>query len=913
MAQATVARTDQPAKRDNWYAKAPTEVLSEFGTNRETGLTAAQVQENLAKYGPNSLKQEKPPSRWAVALQQLRDPMNLLLIAVTVVSILIGEGTTALLVGFLVAFNVIMATNQELKARASVEALAKMQIPNAKVIRDGALKEIPVPEVVPGDLINVEAGDIVPADGRLLRSATLETQEAALTGESVPIPKDPSPVEREDVPLGDRTDMLYQNTSVTRGSGQIVVTATGMNTEVGRIATMLASVERTRSPLQIQLDDLTKKIAAIAWGAVAIIVVVGAIRGLSFQDLMLLGIAMAISAIPTGMPTFVQGMLAYGAGQLAENKAVVRNLTDVETLGATSAINSDKTGTLTMNQMTARQLFYEGQWYNVEGQGYSKSGSILGVAGGPAPDLLSLAYVSALDSDATVSDDGVVVGDPTEAALVVLAAKTGVSVEESRRTYPRVAEVPFDSAYKFMTTFHRLPLRDGEQIVALMKGGPDVVLARCTTAQWAGGAIVPLQEVRPDIDAANERLGSSGLRVLALAARPMGDFPMDELTSDPMAQVQELRFLGLVGIIDPLRAEAKAAVVEALGAGIDVRMITGDHVVTGQAIAHELGLGPGGMTGAEFAAKSDDEIKRDLPNLHVFGRVAPEDKLRLAQIMQSQGLIVAMTGDAVNDAAALKQADIGVAMGSGSEVSKQAAKMVLTDDNFATLVKAVALGRSIYSKISTYVNYQMSQLISLVGLFLLATIFNINSGVAMLPTQVIFLNFFVSIFPVVAILLAPMSPSIMQAKPRDPKERIANRSAVIRWIIFGLILAVSALIAILGAPGELSIDSASVPITMGFAVIGFGTAWSSLVFRPGNAPAWERPVFKTLLFTFSPMALVVLATELGFLQRLLDTLPLSGGQWMVCLLLSLPYAIAVEIDKIFRRRSAAAQAAAGQA
>jgi Ca2+-transporting ATPase len=908
MAQ-TLERTDQPVKRDNWYAKQPTEVLSAFGTNRETGLTAAQVQENLAKYGPNSLKEEKPPSRWAVALQQLRDPMNLLLIAVTVVSILIHEGSTALLVGLLVAFNVIMATNQELKARASVEALAKMQIPNAKVIRDGSLREIPVPEVVPGDLINVESGDIVPADGRLLRSATLETQEAALTGESVPIPKDAAPVEREDVPLGDRTDMLYQNTSVTRGSGQMVVTATGMNTEVGRIATMLASVERTRSPLQIQLDDLTKKIAAIAWGAVAIIVVVGAFRHLSFQDLMLLGISMAISAIPTGMPTFVQGMLAYGAGQLAENKAVVRNLTDVETLGATSAINSDKTGTLTLNQMTARQLFYEGQWYSIEGQGYSKSGAILGVAGGAAPDLLSLAYVSALDSDATVSDDGVVVGDPTEAALVVLAAKTGVSVEESRRTYPRIAEVPFDSAYKFMTTFHRLPLREGEQVVALMKGGPDVVLARCTTAQWLGGAIIPLAEVRSEIDAANERLGSSGLRVLALAGRPMGDFPIDQLTADPMAQVQDLRFLGLVGIIDPLRAEAKAAVEEALGAGIDVRMITGDHVVTGQAIARELGLGPGGMTGAEFAAKSDDEIKRDLPNLHVFGRVAPEDKLRLAQIMQSQGLIVAMTGDAVNDAAALKQADIGVAMGSGSEVSKQAAKMVLTDDNFATLVKAVALGRSIYSKISTYVNYQMSQLIALVGLFLLATIFNINSGVAMLPAQVIFLNFFTSIFPVIAILLAPMSPSIMQAKPRDPKERIANRSAVIRWIIFGLILAVSALIAILAAPGEPAFDSASVPITMGFAVIGLGTAWSSLVFRPGDAPAWERPVFKTLLFTLAPMALVVLATEIGFLQRVLETVSLSGGEWMVCLLLSLPFALTVEIDKAFRRRRAAAHAA----
>jgi Ca2+-transporting ATPase len=390
--------------------------------------------------------------------------------------------------------------------------------------------------------------------------------------------------------------------------------------------------------------------------------------------------------------------------------------------------------------------------------------------------------------------------------------------------------------------------------------------------------------------------------VLALAARPMGDFPVDQLTADPMAQVHDLRYLGLVGIIDPLRPEAKTAVTSALGAGIDVRMITGDHVVTARAIAHELGLGPGGMTGAEFASKSDEEIKEALPNLHVFGRVAPEDKLRLAQIMQSQGLIVAMTGDAVNDAAALKQADIGVAMGSGSEVSKQAAKMVLTDDNFATLVKAISLGRNIYAKITTYVNYQMSQLIGLVSLFLLATIFNINSGVALLPTQVIFLNFVVSVAPVVAIMLAPVSTIIMQEKPRDPKEKIANRPNVTRWVIFGLILGASGLAAILAAPGEPSFDTASVPITMGFAVIGLGTAWASLVFRPGNAPAWERPVFKPLLLTIAPMVGVVLSTEIGFFQRLLDTLPLSGGQWMACLALSLPYALAVELDKAYRRR-----------
>jgi Ca2+-transporting ATPase len=902
MAQLTAESAGSPPKRDDWYARPPTEVLAAFACDPQSGLTADQVRDNAAKYGPNTLKQEKPPSVWAVALQQLIDPMNIMLIAVAVVSMLIHEWATAILVWLLVAFNVIMGAQQEMKARASVEALAKMQVPSARVVRDGTLQQIPATELVPGDLVNVESGDIVPADGRILQSATLETQEAALTGESVPIAKDSAAIDRAGLPLGDRIDMLYQNTSVTRGSGQFVVTATGMNTEVGRIATMLTSVERTRSPLQVQLADLTKKIAWIAWGAVVIIVVVGKLRGLTFQELMLLGIAMAISAIPTGMPTFVQSMLAYGANQLAQAAAVVRNLTDVETLGATSAINTDKTGTLTLNQMTARQLFYEGDWFEVKGEGYAKSGEILGVAGAPPPDFAPLAYISALASDATVGDDGAVVGDPTEAAVVVLAAKIGVSAEETRKAYPRLAQVPFDSAYKFMATFHRLPLKEGEQVVALVKGGPDVILARCATAQWADNEVLQIERVRGAIDAANERLGSSGLRVLALAGRPMGDFSQEMLAAEPMEQVQDLRFYGLVGIIDPLRPEAKPAVETALAAGIDVRMITGDHVVTAEAIARELGLGPGGMTGAEFAAKSDQDVKDSLPEVHVFGRVAPEDKLRLVQIMQSTGMIIAMTGDAVNDAAALKQADIGVAMGSGSEVSKQAAKMVLTDDNFATLVRAVSLGRTIYSKISTYVNYQMSQLVGLVSMFLLATIFNINLGVALLPTQVLFLNFFVSIAPVIAIISAPVSAGIMQERPRDPKARIANRPSIIRWIIFGLILAICGVIAILVAPGQAATTGPSVPITMGFATIGLGTAWASWVFRPGMAQVFERPFFKPMLFTFVPMGIVVLATESQFLQRLLDTTSLTLGQWVTCLVLSLPWAIAVEIDKLIRLR-----------
>ena len=446
--------------------------------------------------------------------------MNIMLVAVTVVSFAIGEVSTGILVALLIVLNLVLGSRQELKARASVDALSNLQVPQAKVLRDGTLVLVPAVEVVPGDIVQVEAGDIIPADGRLLHSATLETQEAALTGESAPVAKDARTLTGGDVAVGDRSDMLFQNTAVTRGTAAMVVTATGMQTQMGQIATMLTSVTRTRSPLQKELGSLTKVLGVIAWTAVAFIFVVGLARGMDASELLLLGTAMAISAIPTGLPAFVSGLLSYGAKQLADSKAVVKNLTDVETLGATSAINTDKTGTLTMNQMMVSVIYANGAWFNVEGQGYRKSGAITSVAAVPVPDFSRLALGVVLDSDATVSDDGRVVGDPTEAALVVLAAKLGVDADETRRAYPRLAEVPFDSEYKFMATFHRVSVEGGERVIELVKGGPDVVLARCARSGGPmSGSHVPIADVRADIDAANERMGEQGLRVLAFAAR----------------------------------------------------------------------------------------------------------------------------------------------------------------------------------------------------------------------------------------------------------------------------------------------------------------------------------------------------------------------------------------------------------
>ena len=883
-----------------WHTETPEQTAELLGTDLERGLGATEAADRLARYGPNQLKEETKASVWEVALGQLRDPMNIMLVVVAIASLIIGQVSTAFVVLLLVLLNLALGTRQELAARASVDALAQMQVPEARVIRDGSLVAIPAIEVVPGDLLAVESGDIVAADGRLIRAANLETQEAALTGESAPIPKDADVVDGDDTPLGDRTDMVFQNTSVTRGTGSVIVTTTGMETEVGKIAGLLQSVDRTKSPLQQQLDGLTKWLGVVAWTALAIVVAIGAARGLPLEDLLLLGVAVAISAIPTGMPTFVQGMLSFGARRLADSKAIVRNLTDVETLGSTSAINTDKTGTLTMNQMTATKLLFAGDWYTIEGGGYGKTGAVQSAAGGGVPDFGPLSLALTLACDATVSDDGQVIGDPTEAALVVLAAKLGADAELTRAKYPRLAEVPFDSAYKYMATFQRYDDGSGEVLVEIVKGAPDVVLDLSSKALWHGEE-VPIETARQELLDANRSLSENGLRVLGLAIRriPVGE--LSAVQADPGAQVGELTFAALVGIIDPLRAEAKDAVTAALAAGIDVRMITGDHAITAKAIGDQLHLGEGAMSGPEFAALTDEELEGRLPALHVFGRVAPEDKLRLVQIMQRQGLVVAMTGDAVNDAAALKQADIGVAMGTGSEVSKQAAKMVLTDDNFATLVHAVALGRDIWHKITAYIRYQMSQLFGLVSMFLVAALVDLNSGVALLPMQIIALNFFVAVFPVVAIMTDAADPKVMEERPRDPTIPIFNRTTGPRWVAYGLVLGLVSLVPLAWGPDEPHIDSGSVAMTMTFAVIGASTLLSGFAMRYDRRIGLTQPLLRYAATLGGGGLILLLMTELPTLQRWLDTYPLNGGQWVAVLALAVVMPVVVELDKAFQR------------
>ena len=907
-----------PVENIVWYALPADEVASRLDVDPQRGLDAEEVQRRLAEYGPNELPTEPPPSKWVVARGQLGNPMNIMLLIVGVASFLINQIATGFVVSALVTFNVLMATNQELKARASVEALAQLQVARARVRRSGRVEEVDSSQLVPGDVVLLEAGDIVPADGRLLASATLELQEASLTGESAPIAKDPTTLPDAEIALGDRTNSVFQNTDVTRGTATFVVTATGQKTEMGRIAQMVTATQRSRSPLQRELDGMTKAFGLVAWVAVAVIAIFGIARGQARDTVVLLCISTAISAIPTGLPTFVQTMLSSGARRLADSKAVVKSLTDVETLGGTTVINSDKTGTLTMNAMTATSMLAGGEWFTIEGVGYEKNGAILGVVGRPLSYFQRLALGLTLCSDATVSDDGSVIGDPTEAAFVVLAAKMGVDAEEARARLPRRAEVPFDSEYKFMATFHDRPdwlaggMLQAPHFVTV-KGAPDIVVERCGRALWHDEQ-VPIDDVVNEILGANQELSERGLRVLAFAARDVDDATMTSAIDDPMANVTDLVFVALVGIIDPLRTEAKDAVRVALDAGIDVRMITGDHTITARAIADQLGLGPGVITGTELAHLEDPEVIERLPYLHVFGRVAPEDKVRLARLMQEAGQVVAMTGDAVNDAAALKQADIGVAMGSGSEVSKQAAKIVLTDDNFATLVRAVDLGRDIYRRITSYVKLQLTILSSVLQLMLYATILNINSGIALFPMMLLFCKFFVVVTVVVGFIVDVPDPSVMQRPPRKPGTRIVNTPQIIRWLVSGFVVAVTALGLLAWGPDKPSTTLPSISMTMAFAFVSLTAVNLGLVMRREREPAWSSPVFPYLGWIILGWLLTWAAVGLSMFQRLLDTVTLSGGQWLVVIGLSVVTPALVGIDKavqLHRQRKAAAQAKTG--
>ncbi|HEV8460988.1 MAG TPA: HAD-IC family P-type ATPase [Gaiellaceae bacterium] len=899
-AEATTEVKAAPSGRNSdWHAITADEAVVRLEVDPQDGLDDAVVETRRAKFGRNKLAEAKTEPGWHAFLRQYRDLMQLVLVGAAIVSVAaLQEVSTGLVILGLTVLNAVLGLNQEGKAAESVAALQKMLLIRAHVHRNGSLADIPAEELVPGDVISFEAGDKIPADGRLLVAATLEIEEAALTGESTPVLKSVDPVPGDNVPLGDRIDMVYMNSTVTRGRGVAVVTATGMATEVGQISGMLSEVQEEKTPLTRQLDQLTVLITIMASAALALVIVIGLLRGDSFDELFLVGISLAISAIPTGLPAVVTTMLSLGTQALAAKGAIVKRLRSVETLGSTSAICSDKTGTLTLNQMTARQLVLVGRRYSVDGEGYSTVGKILRVAGDSDTPLEPILLPMALANDAAVHD-GEIVGDPTEAALVVLAAKGGIDVDETRRVYPRIAEVPFDSDYKFMATFHDI---DGV-IRCFVKGAPDVLLARSSELRGADGQNSSAADGHDAVIAENDRLASEGLRVLAVASR---DF--DKASFDPNAnlldEVQGLTLVALVGIVDPARKEARDAIALCKEAGIRVRMITGDHATTAAAIAKQLGIEGRALSGTEFAAYTDEELEREVGGIGVVARVAPEDKVRLVETLKRQGNVVAMTGDGVNDAPALKRSDIGVAMGiTGTEVTKEAGDMILTDDNFATIVAAVEGGRGIYDNLMKYVRVQMIQLGGFILIFVGAGLFNIAGGVPLTPLQILWVNFAVDVVIAIGLGFDAPVPGLMQRRPRDAGAPIIDRDLGIRLGFYSVVMAALALIVVAWGDNKYDLITAT---TMGLTTLSLMHIVAGLECREENETIFTRYTFSNRRFV-QMIGIALLATffvtTLGPLQRIFDTVALNTKQWGVCLLAPIVYVAVVEAVKWFDRRS----------
>jgi P-type Ca2+ transporter type 2C len=901
-AEGNVAADGAGTPATPWHNLSADAVAAQLGVDPKTGLDAAEVDRRRAEIGPNKLVEQKKEPGWKAFVRQYRDLMQLVLLGAAIVSMAaLQEFSTGVVIIGLTVLNAILGLNQEGKAAASVAALQKMLVIRAHVRRGGAVTDVPSEELVPGDVVRFEAGDKVPADGRLVVAATLEIEESALTGESTPVLKSVDPVPGDDVPLGDRLDMAYMNSTVTRGRGEMVVTGTGMSTEVGHISGMLSQVQQEKTPLTRQLDQLTVLITIMAAVALVLVIVFGLINGDSFDDLFLIGISLAIAAIPTGLPAVVTTMLSLGTQALAAKGAIVKRLRSVETLGSTSAICSDKTGTLTLNQMTARQLVIAERRYSIEGEGYSTDGRILRVGGETDTDLEPFLLPMALANDASVHD-GEIVGDPTEAALVVLAAKGGYDVDETRRVYPRVGEVPFDSDYKFMATFHELQHGGGKVVRCFVKGAPDVILGRSSSVRDADGSSLDVEGYRERIMAENDRLASEGLRVLAVASRDI-----DPAHFDPNAtlldEVQGLTMLALVAIVDPPRKEAGDAIARCKEAGIRARMITGDHVTTAAAIAGQLGIEGRAISGTEFAALSDEELEQQVDEIGVVARVAPEDKVRLVDMLKRKGNVVSMTGDGVNDAPALKRADIGVAMGiTGTEVTKEAGDMILTDDNFATIVSAVEGGRGIYDNLMKYVRVQLIQLGAFILLFVGAGAFDVAHGSPLTPLQILWINFAIDVLLAIGLGFDAAAPGLMRRRPRDASAPIVDRALGIRLGVAALVMAGLALGIVAWGEHRYSLVVAT---TMGLTTLSLMHIVGALEVRETSESIFTRYTISNRRFVQLigiATVLTFLVTSLGPLQRIFDTVSLTSSQWGICLIGPIVFLAFAELGKLVDRR-----------
>ena len=865
-----------------WYAKTGRQALAELETSR-SGLTSRQARERLEQYGPNKLAEAGRQSLATRFLAQMRDPMILVLLAAAALSLLSSGGedwVEALIILVIVVVNACISISQEDSAEKALEALQKMSAPLAKVIRDGKQVRLETDALVPGDVIVLEAGDLVPADARILECANLKADESAMTGESVPVRKQAAEVLPPETVLGDRSNMVISSTVITNGRALCVVTATGMSTEVGRIAGMLLGEEDTATPLQLKLAEISKTLSFVCLSVCAVMFGVGLLYHRPMLEMLMAAVSLAVAAIPEGLPAIVTIVLALGVQRMVRLNAIVKKLPAVETLGCAGVICSDKTGTLTQNRMAVQQVWTPGDRHRREAL-----------------------TIGALCNDTVLDGGGRTAGDPTETALVDAALLEGLDKNTLERELPRMAELPFDSERKLMSTVHPLP--SGKYRV-MVKGAPDVLLSRSTRI-LAGSAVTLTASLARDVESANASMAEQALRVLACGYKDLEQLPSGNLSGAELET--DLTFVGLVGMIDPPRPEVKEAVAQCYAAGIRPVMITGDHKLTAVAIARELDIfrpGDLAITGEDLDFMPQQLLEQDVDKFSVYARVSPEHKMRIVKAWQKKGMVVAMTGDGVNDAPALKAADIGCAMGiTGTDVAKGAADMILTDDNFATIVRAVEQGRGIYANIKKAIHYLLSCNIGEIVALFLATLLNFHQP-PLVAVQLLWLNLVTDSLPALALGMEPVEPSVMEQRPRTASEPLFTRAFSLRLAWQGVMVGLLTLAAywlgeyVLSDPSSAS----AAANTMAFATLTF-----CQLFHAYDVRSETRSIARIGLLTNPAMNrafLVGMALQLSVLlipplQAVFQVCPLTGAEWLAVLGLSLTPLAVCEVEKALRR------------
>jgi Ca2+-transporting ATPase len=912
-----------------WHSLQIDEVLKELGTPPEEGLTTEEAARRINTYGPNQLDEAPPTTFWQMLWEQFNNFVVILLIVAALVSALLGDWIEAGAIMAIVILNTAMGVIQERRAEEELAALRKLAAPEANVMRDGHRVVLTASELVPGDIVFLEAGNFVPADVRLIEAINLKIDEAALTGESFAVKKDATIRLQEEVPLGDRKNTAFMGTVVTYGRGKGVIGSTGMRTQIGLIAEMLQSVEQEQTPLQRRLDQLGRTLGWAALAVCGLVFIVGLLRGTPPLDMFIIAVSLAIAAVPEGLPAVVTISLALGMREMIKRHALIRRLSSVETLGSATVICSDKTGTLTQNEMTVTQVAADGEFITVTGSGYNPSGIFLRdgerVRLADYPAILTALWVGALNNDSTLEISGAsdgeptyrMVGDPTEGALIVAAAKADALSTPLNQAYPRIEEIPFDSERKRMVTVHSVrdprpddisPFYDAklrEWYVVTEKGAPDVVLQQCTHYQNREDKAVPLDdEQRRRILAANDRMTGDALRVLGVAYRVTQEIEKDingEVDGEELEE--QLIFVGLIGMKDPSRLEVPPALEKAKRAGIRTVMITGDYPITAQAIAEDIGLLQPGhhvLTGNDINKMSDEELQGVIADTDVFARVSPQHKVRIVQALRAKNEVVAMTGDGVNDAPSIKQADIGVAMGiTGTDVAKESADMVLTDDNYASIVSAVEQGRVIYSNIRKFVYYLLSCNLAEIAIIFLATLAGYDSPLTAI--QLLWLNLITDGAPALALGVEEGDPSIMEYPPRPPSEPIINRlmqiGISVQTIFITLVTLSAYWIGLRYYP-----DYAK---TMAFVTLSFSELLRAFTARSEYHPIFKIGIFKNKTMNWavvSSLTLLIAVIYVPFLQPIFNTTPLGTAQWQFVLPLLLVPSIAAEVTKFFLSR-----------